>query len=171
MLQKTAYNREHPERQCPKCGAMGKPYEQGKFNQTHGYALACPHCHQFIGWGGKAKPIKDATKRIRSSNWTDKRLGIDYCQCCMRNARHLGNLETLEIHHVIPVADGGTDSPENLWVLCTACHKAVHARRTYTNDHMHPFFEAYDAYQQWKAENQEEFEAKRKAFADTCTDG
>jgi hypothetical protein len=34
---------------------------------------------------------------------------------------------TLDIHHLIPVADGGEDSPDNLLALCPNCH-ALHHR-------------------------------------------
>jgi 5-methylcytosine-specific restriction endonuclease McrA len=33
----------------------------------------------------------------------------------------------LEIHHVIKRSKGGTNDPSNLQVLCSACHKLVHA--------------------------------------------
>lgn len=31
-----------------------------------------------------------------------------------------------EIHHVIPVSEGGKDSPENLVTLCSGCHVKRH---------------------------------------------
>jgi 5-methylcytosine-specific restriction endonuclease McrA len=34
----------------------------------------------------------------------------------------------LEIHHIIPRARGGTNAPENLTTLCSACHALVHQR-------------------------------------------
>lgn len=37
----------------------------------------------------------------------------------------------LDVHHVIPREDGGSDSPENLAALCRSCHKkleSIHAR-------------------------------------------
>ena len=37
-----------------------------------------------------------------------------------------GNTRFLEIHHVIPRARGGTNAPENLRVLCSACHRFHH---------------------------------------------
>ena len=32
-----------------------------------------------------------------------------------------------EVDHILPVADGGTDDPENLRLLCVPCHKGVTA--------------------------------------------
>lgn len=37
----------------------------------------------------------------------------------------------LDVHHVIPRSDGGSDTPDNLAALCRSCHKtleSVHAR-------------------------------------------
>lgn len=43
-----------------------------------------------------------------------------FCQICGRKA----SLElTLEIDHKIPVAQGGTNDPDNLWVLCFDCNR------------------------------------------------
>ncbi|MBI1930628.1 HNH endonuclease [Candidatus Poribacteria bacterium] len=33
---------------------------------------------------------------------------------------------TLDIHHLVPVADGGPDDPENLLALCPNCHALHH---------------------------------------------
>ena len=32
----------------------------------------------------------------------------------------------LDIHHIIPIEDGGTDDPENLILLCSNCHHLFH---------------------------------------------
>ena len=32
----------------------------------------------------------------------------------------------IEVHHIVPVADGGGDEPSNLVTLCRACHMARH---------------------------------------------
>ena len=64
-------------------------------------------------------------------------LGIDYCQMCQRHKERLGNRETLHSHHVIEVGtQGGEDVPENIWVVCTPCHRYIHHQRTYLNNHL-----------------------------------
>ncbi|NET58217.1 MAG: group II intron reverse transcriptase/maturase [Symploca sp. SIO2E6] len=40
----------------------------------------------------------------------------------------LFNGEEIETHHIVPVAKGGTDDPENLMHLHKACHKQVHSK-------------------------------------------
>ena len=37
----------------------------------------------------------------------------------------------LQIHHVIPRGEGGTDSPHNLITLCSYCHSHAHGRPLY----------------------------------------
>jgi hypothetical protein len=46
------------------------------------------------------------------------------CQICGRNAQ---DGVTLEVDHKVPWAKGGTDDPDNLWVLCFDCN---HGKRT-----------------------------------------
>ncbi|NEO55838.1 MAG: HNH endonuclease [Okeania sp. SIO3B5] len=41
---------------------------------------------------------------------------------------HLFNGELIETHHIVPVAEGGSDDPENLMHLHKACHKQVHSK-------------------------------------------
>jgi 5-methylcytosine-specific restriction endonuclease McrA len=37
-----------------------------------------------------------------------------------------GATENLRVHHAEPVADGGTNDEENLFVLCDPCHVELH---------------------------------------------
>ena len=34
-----------------------------------------------------------------------------------------------EVHHIIPLAEGGTHEPDNLISLCKSCHSRIHAER------------------------------------------
>lgn len=51
----------------------------------------------------------------------------DY-KCCICND-YLLNGEELEIHHIIPVQQGGSDDMSNLTHLHKGCHKQVHGKR------------------------------------------
>jgi 5-methylcytosine-specific restriction endonuclease McrA len=42
-----------------------------------------------------------------------------------RGCRLCGRTEDLEVHHVIPAADGGPNTASNLVVLCGYCHHRV----------------------------------------------
>lgn len=133
-------NTEFVERYCYGCERKIKPVTKGETNETHGYKLVCPECGVFLGWGGKVKPLKKNGKRSLSSNWTADRLRTNYCQWCGRRREMLGP-GTLEIHHIVPIKDGGEDHPSNIMVLCTACHKEVHHRRLYYNAHLARYFD------------------------------
>ena len=65
---------------------------------------------------------------------------------CLREKEFLGKGQ-LEVHHVKEISNGGQDTPDNIWVLCTSCHRELHHRRVYFNSHMTQFFEAYTEYQ------------------------
>jgi len=51
------------------------------------------------------------------------------CKCCRES---LGNGLALEIHHRIPIRQGGTDEPGNLVWLHTACHRTLHKEERVT---------------------------------------
>lgn len=43
---------------------------------------------------------------------------VEYCKLC-------GSYKSLEIHHIKPIAEGGSDIPENKVVLCESCHSRL----------------------------------------------
>ncbi|MEQ9238139.1 HNH endonuclease [Coleofasciculus sp. E2-BRE-01] len=45
---------------------------------------------------------------------------------CSKCGELLFNGEEIEIHHIVPVAEGGTDDVENLQHIHKPCHKQVH---------------------------------------------
>lgn len=44
----------------------------------------------------------------------------------------------LQVHHVVPRSEGGTDYQHNLLTLCWRCHAAAHGTRFPEYDHMEP---------------------------------
>ena len=59
--------------------------------------------------------VSKATKRKIETLWDNK------CAVCE-------GMDFLEFHHLIPKENGGTDDYDNLILLCTRCHAAVHGR-------------------------------------------
>ena len=48
------------------------------------------------------------------------------CELCQRDGRLVA---TEEVHHKVPLAEGGTHDRNNLISLCKACHAKIHAER------------------------------------------
>ena len=48
------------------------------------------------------------------------------CELCQKNGKLI---PTEEIHHKIPLSEGGTHSEENLIALCKSCHARLQAER------------------------------------------
>lgn len=44
-----------------------------------------------------------------------------------RKCTHCGSTDALEVHHIVPVHAGGTNTKENLTTLCHGCHVKIHA--------------------------------------------
>lgn len=53
------------------------------------------------------------------------------CQMCCKYDESYN----MQVHHITPVSDGGTDEYTNLILLCYECHKTVHQKnwQSYTN--------------------------------------
>lgn len=59
--------------------------------------------------------ISKATRRKLEITWNYQ------CAVCSKT-------DYLEMHHIIPRAEGGTDDYDNLILLCAECHAAIHKR-------------------------------------------
>ena len=62
-----------------------------------------------------------AWKRIRDSYAASHPL----CEECLKNGIYV---PTEEIHHKLPLSQGGTHDRDNLIALCKSCHAGIHAR-------------------------------------------
>ncbi len=63
-----------------------------------------------------------AWKRIRDSYVKSH----PYCEICMKEGRVV---PVEEVHHILPLAEGGTHARDNLISLCKSCHARIHAKR------------------------------------------
>ncbi|MCJ7698536.1 MAG: HNH endonuclease [Thermoplasmata archaeon] len=77
-------------------------------------------------WSKKVEEGKK-TSGYRPMVWgsirDEKLAGIPYCERCRRTKEPD---ESLEVHHRVPLAVGGTNELSNLIVLCNKCHRAEH---------------------------------------------
>ena len=49
-----------------------------------------------------------------------------FCEECFKQG-YIRAVE--EVHHIVPLSEGGTHSEENLVSLCQSCHAKIHAKR------------------------------------------
>ena len=49
-----------------------------------------------------------------------------FCEECLKRGVLV---MTEQVHHIIPLAEGGTNAPEKLMSLCKSCHSRLHAER------------------------------------------
>lgn len=49
-----------------------------------------------------------------------------FCEKCLEEGRLT---EAKQGHHIMPLAEGGDHSDENLMSLCSSCHAKIHAKR------------------------------------------
>lgn len=47
---------------------------------------------------------------------------------CERCEKHGKLIPAKEVHHIIPLSEGGTNDESNLMALCTSCHSEITAR-------------------------------------------
>lgn len=117
---------------CNICQSDKEPLEIPRPDTPHSAKLECPVCGNFLGWKKKAK---NKYKRPKNK-YTAEGLGGEYCAMCLRSRGRLGLHETLLIHHIVEIQDGGEDEPDNIWIICTHCHALIHHVRKYLNENL-----------------------------------
>ncbi|WP_085637816.1 MULTISPECIES: PIN-like domain-containing protein [unclassified Pseudomonas] len=55
--------------------------------------------------------------------------GIDISTCSVCGFQSNPDRSILEIHHITPRSEGGSDSADNIIVICPNCHKELHANK------------------------------------------
>ncbi len=116
------------------CGYTGQPTVILRETGNHYADRRCPSCNTHHGY--EKKPDSDPTKYRRQNAHRDlaTKYGRGFCEMCLAKESNLPKGVTLEGHHVIEYKDGGDSEKGNIWVICTACHKLIHWRRTYLNE-------------------------------------
>lgn len=76
--------------------------------------------------------MSSETPRAASTEWKWRRreaiIRDDYtCQECGAEGGPKGDTR-LEVHHITPVSEGGSNGKENLVTLCDSCHTGRHGR-------------------------------------------
>lgn len=114
---------------CPRCGGINLSTVPGPFPGGHHAKLFCVDCDRFIKW--LPKPETEASRRPAAHRELVKKYSRGFCEMCLRQEADLPKPQTLEAHHVDEFAEGGDELRENIWILCTSCHRLVNHQRTY----------------------------------------
>lgn len=48
------------------------------------------------------------------------------CEMCLKEGRYV---PVEEVHHIVPLSEGGTNDESNLMSLCRSCHAKIHKER------------------------------------------
>jgi 5-methylcytosine-specific restriction endonuclease McrA len=126
------WHMEKLKRYCNSCGEKVETIETLKEEGPHYSFHTCVACGRHLGFGKKPE---NESKRPKN-NFTAEDLKISFCQMCLRPKDRLGSRGVLEVHHVIEIQANGPDIPENIWVVCTSCHRLIHHQRKYLNEHL-----------------------------------
>lgn len=115
---------------CPHCKSAGPHKMKLRTKGVHYADAWCSACERH--WFA-SKPDSDPTKYRRPSSHKDLvgKYGKGFCEMCLRDEADLPKGTTLEAQHVNEFKDGGDNTRENIWIVCTACHKLIHWVRTY----------------------------------------
>ena len=91
-----------------------------------------PECKSVIDVKVKHANYKKAQKKIKKGTFRNgvnpelreliKTRDNSTCQVCSRGIEDV----YLQVHHIIPVSNGGSDDVSNLILLCSSCHTTVH---------------------------------------------
>lgn len=107
-----------PKRPCsyPGCPAL----TDGLYCDKH-QKLVTRHYEQYRRDPETKKRYGAAWKRIRD-NYAAKH---PLCEKCWKD----GKITPMqEVHHILPLREGGTHDPDNLMALCTPCHSRITAK-------------------------------------------
>ncbi len=113
-----------PKRPCSYPGCPNLTY--GRFCEEH-QKQENKRYEQYDRDPETRKRYGRAWKRIRDSYIRQHPLG----EMCLKDGRYT---PAEQVHHIIPLSEGGTHDRSNLMALCKSCHSRIHAGR---EDHWH----------------------------------
>ncbi len=101
---------------CPKRAVSGSAYcEEHK-------ALMEKHYEQFSRGYKANERYGYKWKKIRT-RYVHKH---PLCEMCLKQGRYVA---VEEVHHIVPLSEGGTNDESNLMSLCRSCHEKIHKER------------------------------------------
>ena len=108
-----------PKRPKHPCGYPGCPnLTDGQYCELH-RTLARRQYDRYERAADVNRKYGRAWKRIRDRYAQEHPL----CERCLKEGRYT---PVAEVHHIIPISQGGTHSRDNLMSLCQSCHNKIH---------------------------------------------
>ena len=80
------------------------------------------HYEKFQRGYSHGKRYGRAWKRIRN-RYVHKH---PLCEQCLKEGRYVA---VEEVHHIVPLDEGGSNDESNLMSLCRSCHEKIHRER------------------------------------------
>lgn len=114
---------------CKWCGSQWEPVVNLCEKGPHYAEKRCGSCGKHLGW--VPKPDRDKSRREAKHTDLVRKYFRGFCDLCLITEKYLPHGEVWEAHHVLEYQNGGGAERENVWILCTACHKLVNWRRIY----------------------------------------
>lgn len=108
-----------PKRPCrfPGCPRL----TDGVYCEEHAKLME-QHYEKFQRGYSTGKRYGRAWKRI-SDRYVRKH---PLCEQCLKEGRYVA---VEEVHHIVPLAEGGSNDESNLMSLCRSCHEKIHKDR------------------------------------------
>lgn len=101
---------------CPECGKSSVATNRGELTLDRAEAERIECDHRLVEPGKRSRSAIAPAVRRAVLERARYRCERDGC----------GHARFIEVHHVRPRARGGSNEPDNLIVLCSACHALVH---------------------------------------------
>jgi hypothetical protein len=99
---------------------------EGAFRRVHELLRQVTELEKMVE-RGRAEQTRAEAARAKSSLIADK-TRLD-CEACAFSYAMPDATRVMQCHHVIPVADGGSNDATNLVILCANCHAIAHILR------------------------------------------
>lgn len=88
------------------------------------------HAHLMYQRYNRERRDPEINGRYQNDEWRALReeyiVAYPFCEICRRHGRLV---RAEEVHHIRPLAEGGSNSFSNLISLCHRCHARIHAER------------------------------------------
>jgi len=88
------------------------------------------HAHLMYQRYNRQERDPEINARYQNDEWRSIRetyiISYPFCEICKKHGKLV---RAEEVHHIVPLAEGGSNAVSNLISLCHRCHARIHAER------------------------------------------